>query len=151
MAVDMPAILDAVAARFDPANVIPPAGYGNIRLSTARLPNQMGPLPCVFVFLVGGSFEALRSQRRDSHHEVVIRFYLGQGMDIPRETAAYNAWAPVLTQQLRLMPMIVAEWGETTRAQITDYSVGKVTYAQQEYSCIELTADLFLNEAWSLT
>ena len=47
---DVQAIAQALAARFAPANVTPPSGLQNIRVSTEYLPDFIGAPPTVLVF-----------------------------------------------------------------------------------------------------
>jgi len=150
MAIDFDGITLALAARFAPAQITPPAGYDNIRTSTGNLPGQMVPLPAVLVFPESGDFEAdtVKVGGRDSLHEFVIRFYYNQTGDLERDTVALRKWLGVLVDQLRGS---VTLGGLVTSARISSWLIGLLPYAGLDYTGIELTVRVRINEPWSVT
>jgi len=142
---DFDAITVALAARFAPGAVTPPAGYDNIRTSTGNLPGQMVPLPAVLVFPDSGVFDYVPS-KRDSTHEFVIRFYYNQIGDLERDMVALRKWLTVLVDQLRLSTQLS---GIVTFARIATWKIGVLEYANVNYSAIELRAVVKVNEGWA--
>lgn len=147
---DIDAIATAIAGRFAAAQVTPPVytGVVNIRTSTADIPNQLGPLPCVLVF----------SEDADMDHKVgvgsrfmllhyIVRFYLDQTMDLERANSRLRKWATVLQDQLR----ISAQLGGTVNgwARIDGWRIGRLIYSDQPYVGIELRVSVTLTEGWA--
>lgn len=146
---DFDAITNAIAARFAPGVVTPPAGYPNIRTSTGNLPNQMVPLPAVLVFPESGDFHtAPKAGGRDSVHEFIVRFYYNQTGTLERDTVALRRWLTVLVDQLRASAML---GGIVTLARVESWLIGLLPYAGTDYTGIELTVRVTVNEAWSVT
>ena len=144
---DFDAITVALAGRFAPAQVTPPTGYDNIRVSTGNLPGQMIPLPAVLVFPEGGEFDHTRGiGKRDSDHAFVVRFYYNQTGDLERDTVALRKWLTVLVDQLKLSMQL---GGIVTAARIESYTVGVFPYAGLQYTGIELTVRVVVNEPWA--
>lgn len=144
---DFNAITNAIVARFAPAQVTPPAGLDNIRLSTGALPEQMTPLPTVLVFPESGEFDhESAAGKRDSRHEYVIRFYFGQTGNLPRDTVALGKWLTVLVDQLKNSTQL---GGIVTLALVSGWSMGVFAYAGSDYTGIELTLTIVTNEAWA--
>jgi hypothetical protein len=146
MSIDFDAITVALALRFDPSTVTPPTGgYDNIRVSTGNLPNQMTPLPTVLVFPENGTLTYVPS-KRDSDHIFVVRFYYNQTGDLARDTVSLRKWLTVLVDQLKNATQL---GGTVTYARVEGYTVGTFTYAGLEYSGVELTVHVKVNEAWA--
>ena len=144
---DFDAITVALAARFAPAQVTPPAGYTNIRASTGNLPNQMKALPHVLVFPQSGEFAEMKTGlRENSNHEFAVRCYYHQTGDLARDTVALRKWLTVLVAQLRLSVQL---GGIVTAARVATWSMGVFTYANSEYTGIELIVRVNINEAWA--
>ena len=143
---DFDAITIALALRFDPSTVTPPAGgYDNIRVSTGNLPNQMVPLPAVLVFPEAGEFRSYPG-KRDSTHRFIVRFYYSQTGDLARDTVALRKWLAVLVDQLKLAAQL---GGIVTLARVDSYEVGTFPYAGLDYSGIELSVSVVVNEPWA--
>lgn len=148
---DFDAISTAVAARFAAAQVTPPGGFTNIRLSTADLPNTMGMLPCVFVYPDNGRFDYSPSHRNGTY-SFLVRFYYSQTNDLGRELPALRKWLTVLADQLRLAAKLgglTAGTWEVAAARIDTWKMGVLDYASQPYSGIELMITVVVNEGWA--
>lgn len=154
---DFDAINTALVARFAPAQVTPPAGgYDNIRVSTGDLPGQMTPLPTVLVFPESGSYDQKMGGKRDSTNLFTVRFYYNQVGDAERDFPALRKWLDVLSDQLRASVQLGGlTWtngvrqGEVTRAKVDSWKIGFLTYAGVQYSGIELTVSVVVNESLS--
>lgn len=142
---DYNAIATALAARYAPGQVTPPAGYGNIRTATAAPPNAMPSLPAVIVFHESSEFDYFPS-KRDSGHDFAIHFYFAEAGDIARHTTALNKWLTVLVDQLRASTQL---GGTVTLATITNAKSGQMSYGGRDYAGVILTAHVVVNEAWS--
>lgn len=145
---DFDAITIALAARFAPAQVTPPAGgYGNVTVSTGNLPEGGLPPPFVLVFAESGEFTHYPG-KRDSKHEFVVRFYYNQDGDMERDTIALRKWATVLVDQLKLSAQL---GGIVTLANVTGWTIGKFGYPGSEvmFTGVELTVEIVVNEAWA--
>jgi hypothetical protein len=145
MSIDFDAIATALAARYASGLVTPPAGYQNIRTATAYPPNAMPSLPAVIVFGDTGEFE-YSAGKRDSNHEFLIRFYFNQAGDIKRDSAALLKWLGVLIMQLQGASQL---GGTVTWARIARWRMGQMTYGGYDYSGLELTATVNVNEPWA--
>lgn len=148
---DFDAITTAVAARFAPAQVTPPAGYQNVRSATADLPNLMPPLPCVLVFLDSGTFETGNGTRiggREGQHTFTVRFYYSQNADLSRDMVALRKWLTVLVDQFRLAVQLGGLTG-VTRVTVDSWTVGSFQYANDMYTGIEFGVGLVTSEPWA--
>lgn len=144
---DFGAIATALAGRFAAAALTAPTGYRTIRLSTAALPNQMPPLPCVLVFPDSGEWRTGTGTRQGGH-TFTVRFYYDQLADLSRAQSGLLAWLTVLADQLR---GAVQLGGTVTRATIDSWSMGTLTYAGGEYAGLEFKVSVVTDEPWSAT
>lgn len=142
---DFDAITTAIAARFSAANVTPPTGYDNVKISTGDLPTQMLPTPAVLVFPDDGTFTH-SAGKRDGVGTWLVRFYYNQTGDLERDTVALRKWLTVLVDQLRLASQLA---GIVTQAKVLGWKVGTLRYADIDYSGIELSVMINTNEPWS--
>jgi len=146
---DFDAITVALAARFAPGVVTPPTGYDNIRVSTGNLPGQMVPLPAVLVFPESGDFHTKsKIGGRDSEHEFVVRFYYNQTGDLERDTVALRKWLGVLVDRLRGASQL---GGTVSLARVMSWLIGVLPYGGLDYTGIELTVSVVINEPWEAT
>lgn len=148
------AINTALVARFSAAQVTPPAGYDPIRVASGDLPGQMTPLPTVLVFPESGTFDQRGAGKRDSTNLFTVRFYYNQVGDAERDFPALRKWLDVLCDQLRgAVQLGGVTWsdgtrsGEVTRALVTGWKIGILTYANVQYSGIELSVSVLVNES----
>jgi len=141
---DFDAINTALVARFAASAITPPTGYDNVKIATGDLPTGMLPLPAVLVFPETGSFTY--TNKRDSIHEYVVRFYYNQNGDLERDTAALRKWLTVLVDQLKISTQL---GGIVTMATVISYTVGVFDYTPAQYTGIELTVSVLVNEAWA--
>ena len=145
---DFDAINTALVARFAAAQVTPPTGYDNVKISTGDLPTGMLPLPAVLVFPESGDFTHYPG-KRDSVHEFTVRFYYNQDGDLERDTVALRKWLTVLVDQLKTGTQL---GGAVTLATVTHWTVGSFDYSPipgVKYTGIELTVEIVVNEAWA--
>jgi hypothetical protein len=155
---DFDAINTALVARFAPAQVTPPAGgYDNIRVATGDLPGQMTPLPTVLVFPESGTYDQRAAGKRDSVNTFIVRFYYNQTGDAERDFVALRKWLDVLSDQLRASVQLGGvTWssgvrvGEVTRAKVDTWKIGVMTYAGLQYSGIELSVSVLVNESLTM-
>ena len=155
---DFDAINTALVARFSAAQVTAPAGgYDTIRTATGDLPGQMVPLPCVLVFPDSGTFAQAAAGKRDSTNMFTVRFYYNQTGDAERDFPALRKWLDVLCDQLRASIQLGGlTWtsgvrvGEVTRAKVDSWKIGTLTYAKVEYSGIELSVSVLVNETLTM-
>lgn len=143
---DFDAISIALAARYAPAQVTPPAGITqNIRVATADVPGQMTPLPTVLVLPLEGTF-ATGNGTRTGEHDHAVRFYYAQTADLAREMPAIRKWLTVLVDQLRISTML---GGLVTRAVVVSWKAGVMKYAGLDYSGLELVVRVTTDEGWA--
>lgn len=144
---DVDAIATALAGRFASGAVTPPAGYGNVRSSTADLPNQISATPAVLVFADSGVF-ATGNGTRTGESTYTVRFYFAPTLDGTREQAALRKWATVLVDQLRGAVQLGGLAG-VTRATVDAWSIGILRYGTVDYAGIELGVTVGTSEAWA--
>lgn len=146
---DFDAIGVALAARYAPAQVTPPAGgYVNIRSSTGDLPDELGPLPCVVVIPDGGTFGAYSGSQRMGTHTWLVRFYFSEAIDIVRDSIALRKWLTVLVDQLKASVQL---GGIVASARVMVWKAGLMKYAGRDYSGLELSVDIVTIEPWGAT
>ena len=144
---DLYAASVAIAARFAAAQVTPPAGYGNIRSSTAAPPNAMGPTPVVYVFPDDGAFDTGNGTRLIVSN-FIVRFYYGQTGDIARDSVALQKWVTVLSDQLKGSVQFAGSVTGVARATVDHYKVGVLNYGGKDYSGVELQVRVVWSEGW---
>jgi hypothetical protein len=138
----------ALAARFAPAAVTPPAGgYLNIRSSSPYPTAALGPLPCVLVLPDTGDFVSGNGKREGSL-DWKVRFYFSQTGTPEKDMKALLKWLTVLVDQLKAAVQL---GGTVDLALVMGYMVGKLTFGDQDYSGIELTVHTEVHEAWLAT
>lgn len=142
---DFDAIASALAARFAAAQVTPPAGYNNIVVSTANIPEELPRQPCVLVFLDTGDFETGNGTRIGGHNWLV-RFYYSQETDMERHQVGLRKWATVLVDQLKTSVQLS---GTVVVARVDGYTLGILNYAGQAYAGIELKIGVATSEGWA--
>jgi hypothetical protein len=147
----MDAITIALAARYAAAQVTPPTGYDNVKLSTADLPPEMTPLPTVLVYPDHGDFtDVERNGTRFGSHAFMVRFYYNQIGDIERDMKALRQWLTVLVDQLKA----AAQLGGTASvvvARVETWQIGTLHYAGADYSGVELRVGIQTAEGWGAT
>ena len=145
---DFDLIAGALAARFAPGAVTPPAGYQNIRKATADLPQAISAVPIVLVFPDAGAFETGNSSR-DGLHRFIVRFYFGVARNLARETNALRKWATVLVDQLKTGGGVqLGGVGGAQQAVVVDWRIGEMPYGRQTYAGIELGVNVTTGEGW---
>lgn len=154
---DFDAINTALVARFSAAQTTPPAGYDPIRVATGDLPGAMTPLPTVLVFPESGSMDQRMGGKRDSTSLFTVRFYYNQTGDAERDFPGLRLWLGVLCDQLRgAVQLGGLTWtsgvrvGEVTRAIVTGWKIGVLTYAGVQYTGIELSVSVLVNESLTM-
>lgn len=140
-------IAAAIATRYTAANMAAPGGLAAVRSSSADLPNQLGALPCVLVFVDSGSFDAGNGTRL-AVLTFLVRFYLAKRRDLPRETNRIRTWLPVLVGQhqagVTLGGLVARVWTE-------GYRVGGMKYGSGDFAGVELTVKAKTSIAWTVT
>jgi hypothetical protein len=140
---DFDAITVALAARF--ASPTPPTGYDGVKIATGNLPEGMYPLPCVLVFPNEGDVgPPTTGARRDHDVAYIVRFYYNQMGDLERDTVALRRWLTVL---LTRMDGAVQLGGIITLGYISHWQINVFSYAQLDYTGIELTINVHVEEA----
>jgi hypothetical protein len=147
----------ALVARFA-ATTAPSGGYDSIRVATGDLPGQMTPLPTVLVFPDNVVYDQKAAGKRDSTTTFIVRFYYNQTGDAERDFIALRKWLDVLSDQLAGSVQLggltwstpAGRLGEVTRAVVASAKVGILTYAGVQYSGIELTVTVLVNETLTM-
>lgn len=140
-------IAAAIAARFVAAQVTPPAGYANIRSSTANAPGAIGPTPAVIVSLDQFQFTTGNTLRVGAVNWRV-RFYFDQTSDLERTEPAIRKWVDVLIGQLKTSAQLA---GLVDRAVIDGGRVGILAYGGVDYTGCELNVSTATSEGWVAT
>ena len=143
---DLQAIAQALAARYDPANVTPPTGLDNIRLSTERLPDFIAMPPTVLVFPPEEEFSYSPGSRQ-SVQDWPIRFYETEVSGPGRTVERLYLWRPILIGQL-LPNSLLGQSGSggVAWAAIAGARIGTLTYGEQQFQGIEMVARVRLAE-----
>jgi len=156
---DYAAVGTAIAARF--VGISPPTytWYENDATSTsatddalvvvtATLPNQLGPLPALYVMPpVDDLFEWGPSMQMILHQTWTVRMVRSQDQDIARRMAALNAWRPLLITPLIgniQLGLAYVEWCFLRGSRIAEW-----TYAEIPHDVVELTIETRIRETVS--
>lgn len=148
MTLELLTIADALAARYAPAVITPPAGLTNIKKSTARPENNAPPDPFVFVFLDDG--ELVYLTRRAGEHRFLVRFYHSpKAGDTAEAHFVLLSWLGVLLDathaqsKLGLAPIV-------DKALPTGYRTVVLTYGGTEYNGLELSVTVWTTDSVDL-
>ena len=142
------AIAQALALRFDAAQMTAPTGYDPVRLSTYQPAEDLPPLPCVLVFAPTEITFTSGNGTRHQGQDWTVRLYYDQAGDLARQAAALLAWLGVFVDQLRDSVQL---GGLVTSAVLTRAKSGYLTYAGADYAGIEGTVRITTDEGWSAT
>ena len=142
---DVQAIAQALAARFAPANVTPPSGLQNIRVSTEYLPDFIGAPPTVLVFPPEEQF-AYTPGSRQSVQDWPIRFYEAQVTGPGRTVDRLYRWYSVLIGQLLDQTQLGESADGVAWVGIVAARIGTLTYGDVEFQGIEMVARVRLAE-----
>lgn len=146
---DITAIASAIADRFAAAAITPPSGYTDPGTAVYQLPNAIASTPTAIVFPPEGEF-SYAVHKRSGNLEFPVRWYIAETADLPRATKAMYDWSGTLLDQLEaafdldLSPTV-------THAVVNGIRFGKLEYADQEYTGIELSVLVHLEEAFAPT
>jgi hypothetical protein len=147
MALDFDAVAVALAARYAPGVMSPPAGQAALRLSTATMPQQVTVTPVILVFPDSGTFE-YGSSTRQGDALFKLQFLYSMGVDMARDSVALRKWAGVLADQLRGAAQL---GGIVASARVSGWRTVKITYGGDEFNGIELDVAIVTTEAWTAT
>ena len=145
--IDFDAIGAGIAARFAPGVVIPPVGLGNIRRSSADLPNTLGPLPVVLVMPARGTL-APGNGSRLVESDWLVRFHFSVTKDLPRATNACRKWLGILIDQIRVGE-VVDVGPPIAVVRVITFRIGILPYARRDYTGVELGARASLSHGWA--
>jgi hypothetical protein len=144
---DYDTIASAIAGRFLAAQVTPPAGLANIRVSTANPPGNITVTPAVVVSINDGEFETGNTTRKGAQ-SWYVRFYFDQTSDLERTEPSLRKWLTVLRDQLKASVQLA---GIVDRAVLQSFKVGLLAYGGVEYTGIELVVHTATSEGWVAT
>jgi hypothetical protein len=142
-------IADALAARFAPGLVTPPAGRKNITAATARPPNAIPNTPYVVAWADSGEVTFPPGQMQGEHEFKVTFYYSKSEADIPREYAALLDWVGVLLARLAGQTQL----GVTgvKKAIPMRWEIGTAIYAGVTYEAIIITVHVWTEDNVTLT
>lgn len=143
-------IAAAIANRYTAANMAAPGGLPAVRFSTSDLPNRLGRLPGVLVFVDSGTMDA-GNQSRLALLTFLVRFYLARRRDLPRETNRIRTWLPVLLGQHQAGIALGLEASGVARVWTESYRVGTMQYAGLDYAGVELSVKVKTSLAWAVS
>ncbi len=142
-------IADAIAAKYAPGVIAPPATLEGIRSSSAYPPGQLDPQPCVLVFLDDASLKSADGSRI-AVVDYLVRLYLDPvlAQDVARESAALIAWADKLINA----HATGLQLGGLVASCITvGLKVGTLRYASVDYAGVECRVRVVTSEGWNPT
>lgn len=148
---DFAAIASAIAGRFSASAISPPSGYADPGTALWRMPEAITTSPTAVVFPPEGEF-SYSGFRRSGNLDYPVRWYIAPTDDLPRSTQKMYDWAGTLIGQLEpQFDLDLSGSGGVTHAVVTGVRFGRLEYAGQEYSGIEMTVRVHLEEAISPT
>ena len=141
-------IADALATKYPTGTLTPPSGYGAIRVSTARLPNNIPTSPWVLVTLPKGSL-ILGTQQVKHLLEFHVNFHYAKATgDTARDITAMLSWIGVLlVATFADMDLGVAG---IRKAYPTDWEMVVFTYGGDEYYGWDITVVVEYDEAQAM-
>jgi hypothetical protein len=134
--IDVDAIVNGLAARFAPAEVVPPLGYTNIQGSFAYGPPGAAQLPMVIVNPPDEGSLTFGGQERAGVHLFTIDIYLESMADPPRQAEATAKWLRVVLDQLIIAGAQLG--GLVALAWIARYTTGQLVIGTETLHGITL-------------
>lgn len=142
-------IADALAARYAPGLVTPPAGRKNITAATARPPNNLPNTPFVIAWADNGDVTFTPGQMKGEHEFKVVFAYSKSEADIPREYAALLDWVGILLAQLNGQMMLGVVG--VMKAIPLRWEIGTMVYGGVTYEAITITVHVWTEDSVTLT
>lgn len=156
------AITQALTARFAADAITPPTGYNDPGTAVFALPTAITTTPTAIVFPPEGEFR-YAAHMRTGTLAYTVRWYIADTADLPRATTAMYDWSNILLDQLEtafdldLTPFYDEAFAEAgyqvtspvTHAVVDGIRFGKLEYAEQEYTGIELSVVVSVVEAFN--
>lgn len=150
-AFDALAIADALAARYASGTLTPPSGYGAIRKSTARLPNNIPTSPWVLVILQNGEVLTVPQQVTLEYH---VQFHYAKASgDTARDMTGMQAWiAPLLEATFAQGDLGLNASQHVKSAFPSTFLFDVFTYGGQEFYGWDITVEVILRDlGWTFT
>lgn len=139
-------IADALANVYKPANLSPPVGYPAMRVSTARLPNNIPTSPWVLVVLRSGEIVIGPSQEAELEYHVLFHYAKHTG-DTARDMTAMLAWIGVLlTGTFTDATLGLTATQHVKSAFPTTFSLEVFTYGGDEYYGWDIVVNVILRD-----
>ena len=137
-------IADALAARYAPGLVTPPAGRKNITAATARPPNAIPNTPFVVAWADSGEVTFPPGVMLGEHEFKVTFYYSKSEADIPREYAALLDWVGILLAQLAGQTKLGVVG--VKKAIPMHWEIGMARYADIMYEAITITVHVWTED-----
>lgn len=144
-AFDALAIGDALAARYKSGTLTPPTGYGAVRVSTARLPNNIPTSPWVLVILQNGEILTVPQEVTLEYH--VLFHYAKHSADTARDMAGMAAWiAPLIEATFGQAALGLGSSNHVKSALPATFVFDVFTYGGQEFYGWDITVQVILRD-----
>ena len=138
-------IADALAARYAPGLVTPPAGRKNITAATARPPNAIPNTPFVVAWADSGEVTFPPGLMLGEHEFKVTFYYSKSEADIPREYASLLDWVGILLAQLAGQTKLGVVG--VKKAIPMHWEIGMARYADIMYEAITITVHVWTEDS----
>ena len=138
-------IADALAARYAPGLVTPPAGRKNITAATARPPNAIPNTPFVVAWADSGEVTFPPGVMLGEHEFKVTFYYSKSEADIPREYASLLDWVGILLAQLAGQTKLGVVG--VKKAIPMHWEIGMARYADIMYEAITITVHVWTEDS----
>lgn len=145
---DSYAIASAIATRFSAANVTPPSGQEDIKLSTPDLPDSLSLFPTVLVFPPQMDDAAYYAHKANLNLTYPVVLFLSKADGTPRRAKAVHDWITALLNQLDAQLRLGLESYVST-ATIENWNAGEWSYNGENYDGIRFQVLVHVNEARS--
>jgi len=142
--VNLLTIADALAARYAPGLVTPPAGRKNITAATARPPNAIPNTPFVVAWADSGEVTFPPGLMLGEHEFKVTFYYSKSEADIPREYASLLDWVGILLAQLAGQTKLGVVG--VKKAIPMHWEIGMARYADIMYEAITITVHVWTED-----
>jgi hypothetical protein len=143
--VNLLTIADALAARYAPGLVTPPAGRKNITAATARPPNAIPNTPFVVAWADSGEVTFPPGVMLGEHEFKVTFYYSKSEADIPREYASLLDWVGILLAQLAGQTKLGVVG--VKKAIPMHWEIGMARYADIMYEAITITVHVWTEDS----
>jgi len=143
---------EALAAKYASGTLTPPTGYPAVRVSTAKLPNNIPVTPWVLVVLPDGEVQIDSSQQVTLNYHVIFHYGKSSG-DTARDMSGMMSWIGLLLAATFSGTTLGVSATQFVKSALpSTFRLTVETYGGDEYYGWDITVTVILRDlGWTMT